>query len=152
CRRSRCSEFGGRTHRDQSARRDEGAAMSSGRPDLGIRGGIIAAGEGRRLRADGYSMSKPMVPVAGRPLMELALERFRAAAIRHLTIIINEFSDDCRQWLHRHAADFNLDLIVRTTPSSCASFQLVSNRLAGAPAVITTVDAVVRPEDFRTFV
>jgi NDP-sugar pyrophosphorylase family protein len=124
----------------------------SNRADLGIWGGVIAAGDGRRLRADGYRMSKPMVPVAGRPLMELALERFRAAGIRRLTIIINESSDDCRQWLQRHAEDFDLDLIVRTTPSSCASFQVVADRLAGGPSVITTVDAVVRPDDFRTFV
>ena len=42
-----------------------------------IRGGIIAAGEGSRLRADGYRVSKPMVPVAGRPLIDHALDRFR---------------------------------------------------------------------------
>jgi NDP-sugar pyrophosphorylase family protein len=44
-----------------------------------IQGGIIAAGHGTRLRADGYRVSKPMVPVAGRPLIDLTLERFRAA-------------------------------------------------------------------------
>ena len=73
----------------------------SARPIL--QGGIIAAGEGSRLRADGYRVSKPMVPVAGRPLIDLALDRFRAVGIRQLTIIINDTSDDCRQWLLDHA-------------------------------------------------
>ena len=59
-----------------------------------IRGGIIAAGEGSRLRADGFRVSKPMVPVGGRPLIGHALDRFRSAGIRHLTIVINEASDD----------------------------------------------------------
>jgi len=117
-----------------------------------VLGGIIAAGQGTRLRADGYRVSKPMVPVAGRPLIELALARFRAAGIRRLTIVINDTSDDCRQWLRQHAGDFDLDLIVRTTPSSYASFQAVAGRLAGAPAVISTIDAVLPADDFCTFV
>ena len=59
-------------------------------------GGIIAAGEGTRLRADGFLVSKPMVPVAGRPLIEHAVERFRAASIRSLSIVINETIDKLR--------------------------------------------------------
>jgi NDP-sugar pyrophosphorylase family protein len=117
-----------------------------------ILGGIIAAGHGTRLRADGYRVSKPMVPVAGRPLIDLTLERFRAAGIQRLTVIINDTSDDCRQWLCDHTADFDLDLIVRTTPSSWASFQVVADRLLGGPAVITTIDAVLPVNDFCTFV
>src|SRR5258706_13709642 len=96
-----------------------------------IQGGIIAAGHGSRLWADGYRVSKPMVPVAGRPLIDLTLDRFRAAGIRRLTIIINDTSDDCRQWLRDHAGDLDLDLIVRTTPSSDASFRAVVSRLVG---------------------
>ena len=53
----------------------------SARPIL--QGGIIAAGEGSRLRADGYRVSKPMVPVAGRPLIDLALDRFRGERGEH---------------------------------------------------------------------
>jgi len=117
-----------------------------------VQGGIIAAGDGRRLRADGYRVSKPMVPVAGRPLIELALDRFRSAGIRRLTVIINEASDDCGRWLREHGTDFELDLIVRSTPSSYASFQIVADRLTGAPAVITTVDAIMPVNDFCTFV
>src|ERR1700745_4020340 len=117
-----------------------------------IHGGIIAAGHGSRLRADGYRVSKPMVPVAGRPLIQLTLDRFRAAGIRRLSVIINEASEDCRAWLREHAGDFDLDLIVRTTPSSYASFRTVADRLRGAPAVITTVDGVMPSSDFCAFV
>jgi NDP-sugar pyrophosphorylase family protein len=117
-----------------------------------IQGGIIAAGQGTRLRADGYRVSKPMVPVAGRPLIDLALERFRCVGIRRLTIIINETSDDCRQWLRDHVGDLDIDLIVRTTPSSYASFQVVAGRLARTPALITTIDAVMPVNSFYSFV
>jgi NDP-sugar pyrophosphorylase family protein len=117
-----------------------------------LRGGIIAAGDGARLRADGYRVSKPMAPVAGRPLIAHALDRFRAVGIRDVTIIINETSEDCRRWLGEHTGDFDLDLIVRSTPSSYASFQIVADRLAGAPALITTTDTILPGEDFSRFV
>src|SRR5512139_2204338 len=117
-----------------------------------LRGGIIAAGEGSRLRTDGYRVSKPMVPVGGRPLIDHALDRFRSVGIRRLTIVINEASDDCRQWLKAHAGDFDLDMIVRSTPSSYATFRLVADRLVDAPAVVTTVDTVMPVDQFQTFV
>ncbi len=117
-----------------------------------LRGGIIAAGHGTRLRADGYRVSKPMTPVGGWPLIGYALDRFRAVGIRQVTIIINEGSDDCRHWLSDHGRDMDLDVIVRTTPSSYASFEIVAARLAGAPALITTVDAIMPVAAFQHFV
>ena len=117
-----------------------------------IQGGIIAAGHGTRLRAEGYRVSKPMVQVGGRPLIDRTLDRFRAVGIRRVCIIINDTSDDCRQWLRDHTGDFDLDLIVRTTASSYASFRTVADRLVGAPAVITTIDAVMPVSHFSVFI
>ena len=137
---------------DRPARSHGVSAMTRASTFSAIRGGIIAAGEGSRLRADGYRVSKPMVPVGGRPLIDHALDRFRSAGIRHLTVVINEASDDCRQWLKGHAGDFDLDMIVRSTPSSYATFRLVADRLIDAPAVITTVDTIMPVDQFETFV
>jgi NDP-sugar pyrophosphorylase family protein len=117
-----------------------------------LQGGIMAAGHGSRLRADGYHVSKPMTPVGGRPLIEHTLDRFRAVGIRGVTVIINESSVDCWQWLSDHGQDFDLDVIVRTTPSSHASFVAVAARLAHSPALITTVDAILPIDDFCHFV
>jgi len=117
-----------------------------------LQGGIIAAGHGTRLKADGHKASKPMALVGGRPLIAHALDRFRAVGVRRLTVIINEASDDCRQWLMNHGDGFDLELIVRTTPSSYASFAMVAARLAGSPALITTVDSILPIGDFRHFV
>jgi NDP-sugar pyrophosphorylase family protein len=126
--------------------------MTGAQESLVLRGGIIAAGHGTRLRADGYRVSKPMTPVGGRPLIGHALDRFRAAGVRQASIIINEGSDDCQHWLSEHGRDLDLDLIVRTTPSSYASFEIVAARLAGAPALITTVDAIMPAGAFQHFV
>ena len=119
---------------------------------VALRGGIIAAGHGVRLRADGYRVSKPMTPVGGRPLIGHALDRFRTVGVHQMAVIINEGSDDCRHWLSDHGRDLDLELIVRTTPSSYASFEIVAARLAGAPALITTVDAIMPADAFQHFV
>ncbi len=93
-----------------------------------------------------------MTPVDGRPLIGHALDRFRAAGVRRASIVINEGSDDCRHWLSEHGRDLDLDIIVRTTPSSYASFEIVAARLAGAPALITTVDAIMPADAFQHFI
>jgi NDP-sugar pyrophosphorylase family protein len=114
-----------------------------------IAGGIIAAGEGSRLRAGGWTGSKPLMPIAGRPLIAHSLERLRAAGIARIAMIINEESPDCRLWLEHNGN--SLDLVVRSTPSSYASFRIVAGRLAGQAAVITTVDSIMAAADFRRF-
>jgi NDP-sugar pyrophosphorylase family protein len=126
--------------------------MTGAPESLVLRGGIIAAGHGTRLRADGYRVSKPMTPVGGLPLIGHALDRFRAVGVRQATVIINDGSDDCRHWLSDHGRDLDLDLIVRTTPSSYTSFEIVAARLTGAPALITTVDAILAADAFQHFV
>ena len=126
--------------------------MTAAPKSLALRGGVIAAGHGTRLKADGYRVSKPMIPVGGRPLIGHALDRFRAVGVRQATVLINEGSDDCRRWLSDHGDGLDLDLIVRTTPSSYASFELVAARLTGARAVITTVDAIMALDAFQHFV
>jgi len=116
------------------------------------RGGIIAAGDGNRLRATGFAMPKPLVPVAGVPLIEWVIGNFRAAGITSLVIIVNEQGRACRDRVHARFPDLDVDVIVKTTRSSLESFLEVSGRLAGDRAVISTVDAWCRPADFAGFV
>ena len=117
-----------------------------------MRGAIIAAGEGSRLRRGGWTGSKAMARVGGRPLIGHALDRFRASGFARVSVIINEASEDCRGWLADADLGLEIDLVVKTTPSSFASFDLLAQRLAGAPTVLTTVDGVMPEADFAGFV
>ncbi|PYN93124.1 MAG: hypothetical protein DMD91_30880 [Candidatus Rokuibacteriota bacterium] len=118
----------------------------------GLRGGIIAAGEGQRLRDAGVSIPKPLVPVAGVPLIESVIRNFIAARIDSLVIIVNEREMDCVTWARRRFPDVELDFIVKTTRSSLESFREVTARLGAGPAIVSTVDAWCHPEDFAAFV
>ena len=117
-----------------------------------LSGGIIAAGEGRRLREAGFSMPKPLVPVAGIPLIEWVLRNFLAVGITSPVIIVNEQARPCVDWVRSRFPEHEIEFIVRTTRSSLESFLAVSRRLAGGRSLISTVDAWCRPADFVRFV
>jgi NDP-sugar pyrophosphorylase family protein len=115
-------------------------------------GGIIAAGEGRRLREDGFSAPKPLVAVAGVPLLEGVVRNFLAANIASLTVIVNESERECVEWAAARFPTLDVRFIVRTTASSLESFTRVLGAAPSGPLVVSTVDAWCRPADFARFV
>ena len=117
-----------------------------------MRGGIIAAGDGSRLKAAGYAMPKALVPVGGVPLIETTIHNFQAAGIASLVIIVNEASRRCVDWVRGRFPALDVDFIVKTTASSLESFLEVSAGLGPGPALLSTVDAWCRPADFARFV
>jgi NDP-sugar pyrophosphorylase family protein len=118
----------------------------------GLLGGIIAAGEGSRLRQAGWIVPKPMVPVAGVPLIESAIRNFIAAGITRLTIIVNEQERDCAAWVRTRFPELDLHLIVKTTASSLESFREVAGGPGAGRMLVSTVDAWCRAADFARFV
>src|SRR5438552_17969028 len=109
------------------------------------RGGIIAAGDGTRLRAAGFSMPKPLVPVAGVALIEWLIENFRAAGITSLVIIVTEQARECRDWLRARFPDLDAEVIVKTTRSSLESFLEVNRRLPCDWALVPPAHSSCRP-------
>ena len=110
-----------------------------------MKAGLIAAGLGERLRAHGMTLPKPLVPVAGRPLIDYVLAAVATAGLRQVACIVNEESrgieEHCRtQWPH-----LAFDFIRRTTPSSMESLFTLRPLLTGEPFVLLTVDAVFAP-------
>jgi NDP-sugar pyrophosphorylase family protein len=116
-----------------------------------VRGAIIAAGEGSRLRADGFRVPKPLVEVAGLPLIGAVLRNFRAAGITTVTIILNEQERECVEWVRTRFPALDVEFIVKTTASSLESFREVVGRGPAGPLLVSTVDAWCAPEDFARF-
>lgn len=118
-----------------------------------VRGGIIAAGEGSRLRNAGYALPKPLVPVAGTPLIERVIRNFLAAGIRSLVIIFNEeYGRECERLVRSRFPDVDIEIVIKTTASSLESFLTIAGRIKAGPALISTVDAWCSPNDFKAFV
>jgi NDP-sugar pyrophosphorylase family protein len=117
-----------------------------------LKGGIIAAGEGSRLRRAGFAMPKPMVPIAGVPLIESVIRNFRAAGIAPLAIIVNEQERAVLEWARARFPGLDAEFIVKTTRSSLESFGEVTARHPGGRMLVSTVDAWCREADFVRFV
>jgi NDP-sugar pyrophosphorylase family protein len=115
-------------------------------------GGIIAAGDGSRLRQDGFHMPKALVPIAGVALLERALGNLLAVGVTAPVVIVNESARECVDWARDRFPHVDIEFIVKTTASSFESFLEVSRRLPRGRALISTVDAWCRPDDFVRFV
>jgi NDP-sugar pyrophosphorylase family protein len=115
-----------------------------------VAGGVIAAGEGSRLKKLG--VPKPLVKVAGVPLVEHVLGNFEAAGIESAAIIFNEAERDCADFVRTRFPALVRTVVVRNTHSSLESFREI---LAAAPEgrlLVSTVDAFCPREDFLEFV
>jgi len=113
---------------------------------------IIAAGLGKRLRRSGVPHAKPLVPVAGRPLIDYVLGAVTATGLREIACIVNEASQGIEEHCRSHWPDLEFAFVRRTTPSSMESVFALSPLLAGDRFVLLTVDAVFAPPTLRRFV
>ena len=73
--------------------------------------GIIAAGEGRRLKMDGLTLSKPLIPIAGTPLIGHTLRQFLEIGIERVAIIFNETQQECADWVRAHFPSLELTIV-----------------------------------------
>ena len=117
-----------------------------------LEGGIIAAGEGSRLRRAGFAAPKPLVEVAGVPLIASVIRNFLAAGITSLRIIVNEAEQDCADFVRSRFPALDAKIIVKTTASSLESFREVAGAGDRGRMLVSTVDAWCREEDFVRFV
>jgi len=120
-----------------------------------MRGGIIAAGHGERLAAAGIDVPKPLVTIAGRTLIERALDGLRAADVSRVACIVNEDFAAVAEYCRARVSDLPMTFVVRTTPSSMESLFTIAPLLheAGAndPFLVTTVDTVIAPAAVADF-
>src|SRR6266540_5565977 len=97
-------------------------------------------------------MPKPMVPIAGMPLIESLIRNFRAARIAPLAIIVNEQERACVDWVRARFPGLDVEFIVKTTRSSLESFGDVIARYPAGRMLVSTVDAWCVETDFVPFV
>ena len=121
---------------------------------MSLSAGIIAAGDGSRLAKSHPNTVKPLVPVAGRPLMHWIVDGLRYAGSEKITVLTNSKGAAVPPGLTATFPDVNFDFVTADTASSFESFRLVALRLAeqNKDFLISTTDALIRPEDVKKFV
>src|SRR5262249_59404748 len=75
-----------------------------------------------------------------------------AARVAPLAVIVNEDERACVDWVRARFPGLDIEFIVKTTPSSLASFGEVIARHPGGHMLVSTVDAWCVEADFVRFV
>jgi NDP-sugar pyrophosphorylase family protein len=116
-----------------------------------VKAALIAAGAGERLRAAGLQMPKPLVAVAGVPLIDRVLDAVAAAGIREVACIFNSAADAVEAHCLRAHTSLTLQVVRRDTPSSMESLFALQPHLTDDRFLLLTVDAVFGPALLPSF-
>lgn len=116
-----------------------------------MKAGLIAAGLGERLREAGITMPKPLVEIAGTPLIDHVLDAVAAAGIEEVACIFNDQADAVETHCRRRRGGPRLQIVRRTTPSSMESLFVLAPCLQDGRSLVLTVDAVFAPAVLRAF-
>jgi NDP-sugar pyrophosphorylase family protein len=111
-----------------------------------VKAGILAAGLGERLRADGVETPKALLRVAGRPLLAHALAAVAAAGAEDAFVAVNERDAAAvERYLASAPPPLPVRLLRRSTASSLETFANVASALlaeGATHALIAMVDGV----------
>jgi NDP-sugar pyrophosphorylase family protein len=107
-----------------------------------LKAGIIAAGLGERFRDAGIVTPKPLLVVAGKTLLERAVEAVVEGGAEEIALIVNAESPEVASYVRQRRWPVPLALTVKTTPSSMESFFELAPSLRESPFLLTTVDAI----------
>ena len=113
---------------------------------------IIAAGEGSRLAQEGVAKPKPLVELSGEPMILRLMNIFRRCSAESISVIINDFMPEVREFLDTLSLDVPLNVVVKSTPSSMHSFWELSKVMKSGKFCLTTVDTIFREEDFARYI
>jgi NDP-sugar pyrophosphorylase family protein len=104
--------------------------------------GIIAAGEGSRLKQDGVFVPKPLVKVDGIPILERLLLQYHSIGVSEAYCIVNEESDSVRKYIEGKKLPIPVRFHVKTTPSSMHSLFELGQYLRDDHFLLSTVDSI----------
>lgn len=111
---------------------------------------VIAAGQGQRLREAGWLLPKPLVPVAGRPLLEYVLRELAEAGARSVAVVLNEHGGAVEAYCRRFWPELAFAFVYRNTPSSMESL-FALEPLLQQEFLLATADTLVAPGSVQAF-
>ncbi len=127
---------------------------------------LIAAGEGSRLKEEGVEVPKPLVRIQGLPMIERLIRIFMNNGARSISVICNEQMHEVQDFLlsvkdsdllcaideEGKAYTCQLNVVVKTTPSSMHSLAELSKVIPEGKFCLTTVDTIFSEKEFSKYI
>lgn len=116
--------------------------------------GIIAAGDGNRIKEEGSLLPKPLVEIEGKPMIGRLISLMENCGANSISVIVNSDMPDVWNYLQGLVPALNCELkmISKKTPSSMHSFYEILNIMKPEDKfIVTTVDTIFRGDDFKEY-
>lgn len=109
---------------------------------------VLAAGRGTRMKSLTDDCPKPMLPLAGRPMLAHLMDRFSAAGIRQVCLVIGYRGEMIREYFATNPpSSIELHYVVQAEPNGTGSAALLAKKFtARDPFLLTFGDIVVDPQ------
>ncbi|MGE0684790.1 MAG: NDP-sugar synthase [Candidatus Binatia bacterium] len=107
-----------------------------------MKAGILAAGWGERLRAQGVTLPKPLVSVGGQPLIARLLHAVRQCGIAEVVCIVNAAFPEVARYCQERDWGMPTQCLSKSTVHSLESFLTLQPHLEAEPFLLLTIDAV----------
>ena len=72
---------------------------------------IPVAGAGTMLRPLTYTQPKPLIPVAGRPILSYIIERLTSLGVDEMIFVVGYLGDKVRSFVEKNHADINAHFV-----------------------------------------
>ena len=112
----------------------------------------MAAGEGVRMRPLTERWAKPVLPIAGKPVIATLLHELAAGGVSVATVVVGHLAEQVEDLLGDGAA-FGLEVRYARQPEPLGPADAVSHALAAGarpPLLVTAADTVYRAGDLAT--
>ncbi len=104
---------------------------------------IMAGGKGVRLRPHTENCPKPMLPVAGRPMLEHVIERAKAEGFRHFVLAVHYLGHVIEDYFGKgERMGVKIDYLRENTPLGTAGALSLLNPLPEQAFVVTNGDVI----------
>ena len=113
---------------------------------------IIAAGEGSRLREEGYKVPKGLVEVAGMPMIDRIISICKEFEPESISCIVNEESPELAEHIRSIVNGTELNMVIKSTPGSMHSFYHLKEFLTDERFCLFTVDSIFDSAEFREYI
>ena len=104
---------------------------------------ILAAGKGTRLGELGRESPKALIPIAGRPLLDLHLEHLAREGVRRAVVNAHHLAEQIRDHVSRYAGELQLEVLVEPTLLGTAGAAINALRKLGSDSLLVLYGDVV---------
>jgi len=113
---------------------------------------IMAGGSGKALRPITYELPKPLIPIAGKPVLEHQINMFKKFGLDKFVVSINYMPEKVREYFG-DGSKFNVSIkyIVEKNPLGTAGSLCLAKEYINGSFAMMNVDTLVKPDIYQMY-